>query len=250
MQTTDDPDLGAIHVEETAYPPRFAGDWHDNSSAQLIYPSAGIMSFHTAAGLWVVPPMRACWLPARVEHRVEAPAGLTMHSVYCRGAFLDRLPRAPGIVAVSPLLREVILALAAGPDAERAAALATLFVTEVAVLPDPPLFLPQLRAARLLPIQAVLAADPADPRTLEQWAAELATTPRSLARAFARDAGMSFTAYRRQARLRAAVARLAAGRPVTATALDLGFDSASHFIKLFRHATGATPGRYFARVGG
>ena len=49
-----------------------------------------------------------------------------------------------------------------------------------------------------------------------------------------------------QARLLAALERLALGQTVTATALDLGYDSTSAFIAMFRKALGTTPGRYFS----
>jgi AraC-like DNA-binding protein len=42
-----------------------------------------------------------------------------------------------------------------------------------------------------------------------------------------------------------ALERLAAGDPVTTVALDLGYDSPSAFITMFRSRLGATPGRYF-----
>ena len=39
---------------------------------------------------------------------------------------------------------------------------------------------------------------------------------------------------------------LAAGRPVTVLALDLGYDSPSAFIAAFKRAFGVTPARYFS----
>lgn len=56
---------------------------------------------------------------------------------------------------------------------------------------------------------------------------------------------MSFTAWRRQVRLRAALVRLAEGQAVTVVAHELGFGSASAFIRDFRLATGVTPKRWF-----
>ncbi|NMC48764.1 MAG: helix-turn-helix transcriptional regulator [Desulfovibrio sp.] len=57
---------------------------------------------------------------------------------------------------------------------------------------------------------------------------------------------MTFRIWRRQARLLAALRKLAAGEPVTAVALDLGYESQSAFIAMFKRALGVTPGRYFA----
>ena len=50
----------------------------------------------------------------------------------------------------------------------------------------------------------------------------------------------------RSVRLLRALERLAAGASVTEVAFDLGYDSPSAFVTMFRRALGTTPGRYFA----
>jgi AraC-like DNA-binding protein len=70
--------------------------------------------------------------------------------------------------------------------------------------------------------------------------------PRSLTRRFVTGTGFSFTAWRQRVRLLRALELLAAGKPVTAIALDLGYDNSSAFIALFRRVFGATPGQYRA----
>jgi AraC-like DNA-binding protein len=59
--------------------------------------------------------------------------------------------------------------------------------------------------------------------------------------------GLSFGKWRQQVRLLRALERLAAGAAVTEVAFDLGYDSPSAFVTMFRRALGTTPGRYFAR---
>jgi AraC-like DNA-binding protein len=225
--------------------PGFRGDWHASAEAQLIYPSRGVMTLHTRAGAWIIPPLRACWLPAFDEHRVEAPRGLEIHSVYCRGPVLHDLPGDRGVVPVSNLLRELILALEADGPALRRARLARVFADQVTLQqPAEPTIAP-LRAPRLDPIEDALRRDPSDPRTLEGWAADLGVASRTLARTFWRAARMTFTDYRNQVRLHAGLERLARGEPVTAIAHDLGFRSASSFIAMFKRATGVTPKAYW-----
>ncbi|WP_225767898.1 helix-turn-helix transcriptional regulator [Inquilinus sp. Marseille-Q2685] len=235
-----------IQVERDPFPAGFSGHWHHHPLAQLIYPGRGVMVLHTRRGQWVVPPLQGCWLPAGEEHRVETSAGFEMLSAYCRGPLLRRLPDRCGVVAVSPLLREVILALEDGGAAGRARhRLCLVFADELRLEPAPRLFLQPLASPALRRIEAALAAEPAHAGTLAEWAVRLGTTTRSLARAFQREARMSFTAWRRQVRLRAALTRLAEGASVTAVAHDLGFGSASAFIRDFRRATGVTPKRCF-----
>ena len=47
-------------------------------------------------------------------------------------------------------------------------------------------------------------------------------------------------------RLLHALRLLAAGQSVTTVALEVGYDSPSAFIAMFRRSLGATPGGYFA----
>ena len=234
-----------VRVARSHFGAGFDGEWHSHPSAQLIYPSRGVMVLETGAGLWVVPTQQACWLPASEPHRVQASAGFEMHSVYCGGTLLRRLPLRAGIVPVSGLLREIILALENRPARGRRVNLALLFADEIALEKAPPLFVPQLSSPRLKAIEAALIAEPGHNQTLSQWASDLATSNRSLARAFQAEARMSFTAYRRQVRLRSALIKLAQGDSVTSVALDLSFESASSFIRTFRRATGLTPAKYF-----
>jgi AraC-like DNA-binding protein len=56
---------------------------------------------------------------------------------------------------------------------------------------------------------------------------------------------MSFTQWRQQVRILEGLRRLAREEPVTTVALDLGYDSPSAFIAMFRKALGRTPGQYF-----
>ena len=69
--------------------------------------------------------------------------------------------------------------------------------------------------------------------------------PRTLAREFQKEARITFTQYRTEFRLQAAIERLAADHSVTTVAYDLGFGSPSNFIAMFRKATGVTPAAYF-----
>ena len=58
---------------------------------------------------------------------------------------------------------------------------------------------------------------------------------------------MTFGAWRQRRRLQAAIARLAAGDAVTTVALDLGYESPSAFITMFRRTLWETPGRFINR---
>ena len=56
---------------------------------------------------------------------------------------------------------------------------------------------------------------------------------------------MTFGRWRQQLRLLHALRLLAAGQPVTNVALDVGYESPSAFIAMFKRALGKTPSCYF-----
>ncbi|MCB2101803.1 MAG: helix-turn-helix transcriptional regulator, partial [Rhodobacterales bacterium] len=226
--------------------------WHHHRRAQLIYASQGVMRVRTRQGLWVVPPQRAVWMPPLTAHQVQVASRRTaMRHLYIEPDAAAHLPDGCCVVRVSPLLRELILRAAAlpplydpdGPDGR----LVAVILDQIEGLPVAPLHLPDVADFRLRPIADALAADPADPRTLADFAIGCGASARTLARLFRRDTGLTFGQWRQQARLLAALTLLAEGRPVTTVALDLGYDSQSAFIAMFRRAFGVTPGRYFAQ---
>jgi AraC-like DNA-binding protein len=94
-----------------------------------------------------------------------------------------------------------------------------------------------------------LAAGPADGHPLAAGAKVGGGSERTLARLFLSETGLAFGAWRQRLRLLAAIARLAEGQAVTTVAYDLGYDSPSAFIAMFRHRLGTTPGHYLKPAG-
>jgi AraC-like DNA-binding protein len=69
---------------------------------------------------------------------------------------------------------------------------------------------------------------------LARLAANVGASPYHLSRVFRAVTGYSIHQYRMQLRLRAALAGLATGRPITELAMSCGFASPSHLSQLFR----------------
>jgi len=121
-----------------------------------------------------------------------------------------------------------------------------LILDELRAASDLPLHLPRPADRRLARICDAILAAPADARPLEEWASAVGASTRTLARRFRQETGMSFAAWRQQARLLESLRRLAAGEPVTKVALDCGYASASAFGAMFRRALGVAPSAYFS----
>lgn len=223
---------------------------HRHDAAQLIHAARGVMKVRTEQGLWVVPPARAVWVPAFVTHAIDMVDVVALRTVYFAPTFVPREEARCRVVQVSALLRAAILrAVAFGPEYPAQgpeANLAAVMRDELRTAEVAPLHLPTLSDPRARRVAQAFEADPADRRTRADWARLAGSSERTLERLFHAQAGMSFGRWQRQVRLLRALEGLAQGRSVTEVGFDVGFDSPSAFIAMFRAATGTTPGRYFA----
>lgn len=225
---------------------------HRHARGQLIGCGRGVLNVGTAAGTWVVPARHAVWLPPREVHWARMHGPFTGWSLYVAPAACEMLPPAPCTVAVTPLLWEAALRCAERASAASDAAqdrLAAVIVDEIRRLHPQPLGLPMPRDARLLRIAQALLAEPGQQRTLPEWAAWAGLSDRTLSRRFVAETSLSFSVWVQRARLLRALEWLAEGRAVTAVALELGYDSVSAFIALFKRQLGSTPAAYFDRKG-
>jgi AraC-like DNA-binding protein/mannose-6-phosphate isomerase-like protein (cupin superfamily) len=232
------------HTKDHVIAPH-AHDWH-----QLIYASEGVMWVQTAQGDWVVPPNRAVWVPAGVEHGMEMTGSVFVQTLYLAQALTSSLPDRCCAVNVSPLLRELICHIVAlgmlDQNDPAQGRLLGVLVDQLRALPTIPLQLPWPSDERARRAAAWLRAHPDDPGVIKQVAKRMALSTRTMERLFQKETGLTFGKWRQQLRLLHALRLLAAGRPVTAVALDVGYESASAFIAMFKRALGVTPYRYFA----
>ncbi|WP_370154284.1 helix-turn-helix domain-containing protein [Ferrovibrio sp.] len=229
---------------------------HSHARAQLLYAASGVMRITAReagsdqGGIWIVPPHRAVWIPPACEHAVRMVGPVQMRTLYVEPGAAPGLPAACRVIEVSPLLRELVLAIMEEPldylPGSRGDAIARLLLQELAAVEALPLHLPQPRDARLQAVCRRIEAGIGDEMPLEEIARDAGMSSRTLARLFRRETGMGFQQWRQQARLAEALARLAQGQPVGLVAADLGYASPAAFTAMFRRSLGTTPGRYFA----
>ncbi|WP_374449850.1 helix-turn-helix transcriptional regulator [Stella sp.] len=256
-RSIDPEDYQHVARPVAAMPKDFAAGFqippHAHPRAQLVHAVAGLMWVETEAGAWAVPPRYALWIPAGVRHSVRMVTAVAMRTLYVDTGRVGRLPRCCTVIAVSPLLRELIVAAVAEPieydEDGRGGHVVALLVDELRASPAAPVHLPMPRDRRLVRIADRLLAEPARDDTLEEWGEAVGASPRTLARRFREDTGMSFAEWRQRARLVLALARLAEGEPVGALAAALGYRSASAFAAMFRRTIGRPPQTYRPGVG-
>jgi AraC-like DNA-binding protein len=224
-------------------------DTHLHREAQLVYAAEGTMQVTTPKGRWLVPPDRAVWVPALLEHSIDVLADIEMRTLYFDLAWLARHDRsrdfdAEYVVRVSRLLHETILALFDGRnDPDRTGLLVRLALLELHHAEDSATFIPLPHEPRCRRAADIVLGDPTGAHEIETLARTVGTSARTLSRLFASETQLSFKSWCQRARIAAAIQKLSteANVSVKQLASDLGYASVPAFSHAFRQVTGKTP---------
>ena len=222
---------------------------HYHPEDQLIFASRGVMTVRTRQGIWVVPPLRAVWIPAGTPHSVVMAGPVSMRTLYFLPGLARAVARKCFVMNVSPLLKELIVHACGLSTLSRAVpiqrSLIELIVAQVKSANSVSLQLPRLEDVRAARIVRKLQAEPGGNQTLAQLSKACGASKRTIQRIFLTETKMSFARWRQQLRLLHAMELLASGEKVSAAALEAGYNSPSAFISMFRKQLGTTPMGYF-----
>ena len=240
---------GGVHLVARHYKKGARLDPHMHREAQLVYAAKGTMQVTTPKGRWLVPPDRAVWVPARLEHAIDVLADIEMRTLYFDVAWLARERRSKSLAAefvvrVSRLLHESILALFDGRnDPERTALLVRLAMLELHQAEDSATFIPLPHEPRCRRAARIVLDDPTGVHEIDGLARAVGTSARTLSRLFAAETQLSFKGWRQRARIAAAIEKLSTQSSVSVKQLaaDLGYASVPAFSHAFRQVTGKTP---------
>jgi AraC-like DNA-binding protein len=228
--------FGGHHIEPHAHP------W-----GQLIYAASGVMRVKADGRLWLVPPARAVWAPAGLEHEIWARGDFAMRTLYISPRLAAALPGDCVGLDVPPLLRELIVHIVGlgmlhegDPDHDALAQVTVSLLKTPAALPTS-LRWPTDRRAVAAAEQ--LVANPSVPAELKDLARNAGAGVRTLQRLFLDETGFGFAEWRQRLRLLHAATLLSEGVSVTEAGLESGYASTSAFIAAFKKQIGRTPAR-------
>ncbi|SHL61761.1 helix-turn-helix transcriptional regulator [Rhodanobacter sp. OK091] len=224
---------------------------HRHRRGQLIYAKSGVMHVTTREGIWIVPPQRSLWIPLGMEHEIHMEGQVSVRMLY-----LDRPTSASfgphcKVLAVSALLRELVLAaVQAHVDKahERMTILIPLLLHELHTADETAFHIPVPADPRLKNVCRRLLAGTSHVETLEQLAARAGASSRTLARLFEKELQMSFVRWRQHVRLARALSRMCLGHSIKTVARDAGYASCSAFSSMFHRVLGVTPTDYMKQA--
>ncbi|MCU7725218.1 AraC family transcriptional regulator [Actinoplanes sp. KI2] len=223
-------------------------DAHSHGAGQLVYAAAGALATTTERGTWVAPANRVTWTPPGFQHAHRFYGETDVRLVVIPVDLCGELAEQPSVFAVSPLLREVLLALTDRPETRPGAhdRLRAVAIDELVEAREQSLHLPEPGDDRLRAVTDRLHADPSHNATLVELGRAVGASERTLSRLFHTELGMSFHRWRTILRIHHGLIHLTNGRSVTETATACGWSNPTSFIEAFTEVVGQTPGRYQA----
>lgn len=240
-----------VTVRAQSIPARHYFPEHSHAWHQLVYAISGGLTVYAEAESFVITPDQAVWLPTGVAHRVGSLLGAVFRSLWIADEAGANLPKVPTIFMMSPLLQALIVEateLVGQEDRDGYSGRVTTLVLDQLMRVQPlPSALPWPRGAPLTALCEALYLDPTDDRSPEEWGKSLNISPRTLARRFNTELGMSLRSWRRRLRLFRSIELLGGGLGVTQVAMDLGYGSTSAFVYAFRTEMGSSPQAYMRR---
>lgn len=221
---------------------------HQHEWSQLAYSCSGVMHIETDAGMFVLPPEQALWLPPNVKHQHFCKREVSYRSLHIDAKISKKLGTVVKPLTVDPLLKAMIIELSSWPKDYVETAETDRFIhvllDRLALAPSNELFMPTIDDRRLLPIIETLNLTPGDKLTIEQWSIKVGASSRTLNRLFNQYYGMGFSRWKQKLRTLKSLELLSANMPITDIAFELGYESSSAFITAFKKQLGCSPKKY------
>ena len=221
---------------------------HKHNWDQLIYALEGVLEIKTESESYIIPSHQAVWIPSNKLHSISTINGARLSSVHISTGVINTLSNDIKVLKVNALAK-ILIATASSfeidsPLSAEELRLLQVLVDQINNFKETALRLPLSNDPLLLPILDWQQLYPDENRSLNYWSNELGASSKTIARRFETELGMSFTLWREQLKLHTAIHWLNEKRPVTQIALDLGYQSLSAFIHMFKKNMGETPGKF------
>ena len=221
---------------------------HSHAEAQLCSLDSGLAIIETDAGAWMCPPGRCVWIPGSMVHSLRSCGKISGWMVRLDTREGVSLPSEPRILALSPLLKEIVVRMMTWVESPKASParqrLVNVLHDEISAASQIQLHLPAPRDPALKRLATRLAEDRGTAKDLAALAHEVGLSERSLFRNFQKETGLSPGRWRRQMQVLRSLEMIAKGRSVTETSFEVGYESTGAFIRAFRQTVGVTPTAY------
>lgn len=222
---------------------------HSHENGQFVFVESGVLHLRSTHGAWIVPKEHLGWIPKDEVHNAQALSDVKGWTILTNQKFEDILPKKICTIKTTPLLTALLDRIVHTNDNEEFKAKAfDLIFEELKNIETEKLQIPLPLSPNLASIAQDVLDDLGQIKRIEEWAALAGTSKRTFTRHFLLETGMTFDEWRKNAIGLKAVELLSQGRQVSDIAFDLGYESVSAFIAMFKKHFGKTPTHFFRNI--
>jgi len=221
---------------------------HAHEGGQFILVETGISHVRTDFGAWIIPTRRVGWIPPGVRHASRSSGRGRGWVVIAPVEIVGNLPRQVRVLRASALMMASLerLTRLASHEARLRRLLWKVIVAEMREAESEQLEVPMPNAPRMLKAAQSILRHPSMTADVDSLAVRAGMSRRSFTRHFRNETGLSFTRWKRAVIAHHALEHIAAGHKVSSVAFDVGYESVSAFIAMFRRQYGASPRRFLS----
>lgn len=221
---------------------------HTHRKGQLILTLHGGVTCLTEKTYRIIPKNCAVWIPSGLPHSNTATKNSEILLMFIDPK-LDYLPNHCCTLKISNVLREMIVHFDNFPKnyepGSHPSNFANVILFELSQMPIEKLSLSISGNIKIKMLIDNLINNPDDKKNIEDWAKHFAMSKKTFERFIISETGMTFGRWRQQILLLIAIERLVSGVSVQNTAYELGYNSVSAFITMFKKNLGKTPSYYY-----
>jgi len=234
---------------------KLATGWHVHDLHQVEYALSGLVEVEDSSGHYFLPPQQAAWIPAGVAHESTLHTTVRTISVFFAPPLVDVPGDRVRILAVAPLVREMIVGSLRWPiDRVESEPITESYFATLAYLigetleHELPLRLPTC-SDHLVTAAMSYTQQNLPEVTIDEVSRAIGASTRTIRRRFEAHAGLSWRSYLLQARILKAMALLALPeQSILQISLQVGFNSLNAFGRAFTTQIGESPSSYRRRI--
>ena len=221
---------------------------HQHKKGQLLYAIEGLMHVYLSDMHFIVPPLKAVWIPSLVNHVITSSVMVKYRSLYFDCELFPNLPTVTTVIYVNSLLQALILRACDFTNMYEKDSpefrIAQVISDEISRAVVSPYFVTIPKDQRLKKIFMYLKTHINSRESIETIAKRFGLSVRTLTRQCKKEFGLSFNEWRSQIKLLTAIALLSEGKSTSEVAQALSYSNDSAFISMFKSLTGQTPSMF------
>jgi len=224
---------------------------HNHNWGQFVYANKGVMAVITEEGRYLIPPEQGVWVPATIDHEIITSTDVELTSLYIENEQAEEFSVSCEVLNVSPFLK-TLLNEAKTIESEyqwqsTQGRLLRLIRDHISTAPPIDLQLPYPKDKRLKEIISRIQKFPALKTDLNSWGKFVGASVRTLSRTFKRETGITYSEWKQRLSIQIAIKQLYMGESVGNIAINLGYESSSAFIYMFKKHMKVTPSNYLLK---